>query len=845
MTQGIGRKGFSRAGFVLLVAIFVGLRLFDLTADPPADLDGSGGIYFDEGMLAQGARNKVLFGSFFQDDWNDLYISPLLSLLKLAVFEATGVGLLQVRLIPVAFGLGSLLLFYLILRRGAGRETALLGVTLLGCNHIYGMFNRIGLTETPVSFFMLLAGWLWQEAVLRLGAGAGGGADGESRCASSGAPWLFFGAGAAAFVAYTVKAFPYFIPAITLSGVLAWWLLPADKRSLRRPGALREVGTAAGAFFAGIALTLAIWYFAFYRRFAPSIEQAAAFYRSQQIPSSKGALLKDLIGVPFFRYFTETPVLLGFSVLFIGLGIYLWFHRRELLLPLDLFFACWFVAHFAMFAVLQYRPVRYYLPIVPPMVALAARAMVLLGRRNELRLPERLAPGAIALLFPWLAVCIFYGLPQKLALAGSWIGRTPPQIPTDRLAIGAVAGSLVALGLAAVLTRRLGGRTIPIAPRAAVMACVVLPAALSLSVDALNWGQWAATRRHVIRDTSREFGAAIPDAYIAGLGATTISLENRNRAIHAYGTFFNGNDTFARFPITNLFMGGRNREVEWWYRRYPEEMRRARVLRAIAVKREHYYLYSLVDPTVEAVTGVHPWAESSAREPVATFTVRNNDRERPRDIGGALLLHPADGGSDVVLPGATARAVPAGQSVELGVPGPLPPGSWRLLAFAPPSVEHRFEAEYLAHRTGRRVREERASNSESWETAAPGIAIYGPNLRYPPGVLKASFRLRVETPAAGTIAILRVTADRGRAVLAERRVAGIDLGTAGAFAEIALPEVALAQEQVLEFTAETVGDTKVSFDLVQVSYTSGAWWPEPVTVERNAPGGPAGRKTSL
>jgi hypothetical protein len=343
-----------------------------------------------------------------------------------------------------------------------------------------------------------------------------------------------------------------------------------------------------------------------------------------------------------------------------------------------------------------------------------------------------------------------------------------------------------------------------------------------------------------MRDTSREFGAAIPDAYIAGLGATTISLETRNRAIHVYETFFNGKDTFARFPITHLFMGGRNREVGFWYRRYPVEMRRARVLRAIAVKKEHYFLYSLVDPTVEALTGVSPRAGSPAGEPVATITVRNNDPRRARDIVGALLLHPAGDGSDVVLPAVSAREVPAGQRVDLAVPGPLPPGSWRLLAFVPPAVEHRFEAEYLAHRTGRLLREELASNSEVWEADAPGVAIFGPGLRYPPGVLRASFRLRVEPPAAGALAILRVSADHGRAGLAERRVDAFDLGRAGAFADIALPQVALEQEQVLEFAAETLGGAKVAFDLVQVSYASGVWWGEPVVVGGVTPGGGAG-----
>ena len=805
MRGAIGRKGFALAGFALLLALFVGLRVFDLTADPPADLDGSGGIYFDEGMLAQGARNKILFGNFFQDDWNDLYISPLLSLLKLAVLSVTGVGLLQVRLVAVAFGLGSLLLFYLILRRGAGRPTALLGVTLLGCSHLFGMFNRIGLTETPVCFFMLLAGWLWQEGVLRRGA-----------------RWHLFGAGAAAFVAYTVKAFPYFIPALALATVLAWWLQPAAERSLGRPGARQQIALAAAALLAGIALPLALWYFAFYRRFAASIEQASAFYRAQQIPASAAALLKDLVGVPFFRYFSETPALLFLSVLFIGLCILLWFHRRGRLLPLDLFFVSWFVAHFAMFAVLQYRPVRYYLPIVPPMVAMAARAMLLLGDRAGLSLPRRLSPAALALLCPWLAVSLYYGVPQLVAQTGRWGGRTPSWLTPERLVVGAVAGTLALFAAAAVLAARLGGRRIPVPRGAALAVCVLLPTVVSLAVDARNWQQWAAARRHVIRDTSREFGAAIPDAYIAGLGAPTISLENRNRALHAHERFFNGNDTFARFPLTHLFMGGRNREVDSWYRRYPAEMRYARVLRAIAVKKDHYYLYSLVEPTVEAVA-LKRQGEAGSGGTVATITVRNNDPRRARDIEAALLVRSAGNARDALLPAAIARAVPAGGSVDVDVPGPLPPGAGRLLGFVQPALEHRFEAEYLAHRTGAPVRREGASNAEVWEATAPGSALFGPGLRYPPGVVQVSFRLAVAPPAAGPVAILRVTADRGRTVLAERCAYAAEFGRGGEFVDLALPEAALEQEQALEFTAETVGGAKVAFDQVLVVFRPGVW----------------------
>jgi 4-amino-4-deoxy-L-arabinose transferase-like glycosyltransferase len=139
-----------------------------------------------------------------------------------------------------------------------------------------------------------------------------------------------------------------------------------------------------------------VWYAAFYRPFAPSIQQAMSFYSAQQIPRSAGAVLKNLQRLPFFSYFSVTPVELLFSTLFVGAAFWLWFSNRRRLLPIDLFFLTWFLAHFVMFAALNYRPVRYYLPIVPPMIALAVRGIFLIGCRSSIRVPQRSSPGIAA-----------------------------------------------------------------------------------------------------------------------------------------------------------------------------------------------------------------------------------------------------------------------------------------------------------------------------------------------------------------------------------------------------------------------------------------------------------------
>ena len=66
------RDGFSYIVLIIFIVLF-GLRLIHITADPPANLSWSGGLFFDEGALAHNARNKVLFGEWKLDEWNDFY----------------------------------------------------------------------------------------------------------------------------------------------------------------------------------------------------------------------------------------------------------------------------------------------------------------------------------------------------------------------------------------------------------------------------------------------------------------------------------------------------------------------------------------------------------------------------------------------------------------------------------------------------------------------------------------------------------------------------------------------------------------------------------------------------
>ena len=157
------RRVRATCGLVCLFLLLFALRAVYLTADPPVDLDWSGGLFFDEGMLVHGARNKVLFGTWNLDEWNDFYISPILAYIKWGVFAALGVGIAQARLIPLFFSMLTLLFFYLAMKESFERRTAVLAVALLGLDYVFIMFNLLWLSENAIVFFMVLTAYLWQR----------------------------------------------------------------------------------------------------------------------------------------------------------------------------------------------------------------------------------------------------------------------------------------------------------------------------------------------------------------------------------------------------------------------------------------------------------------------------------------------------------------------------------------------------------------------------------------------------------------------------------------------------------------------------------------------------------
>ena len=137
--------------FVLIGAFFLMflLRVISLDSDAYPRLSWSSALITDEGFYIHNARNLVLFGVERTDDFNNILIMPVLHWLQVAVFKIFGVGAIQARSISVGLSLISLFLFFDLMHRAFRWRVAFASTVFLGLDHIYLLYNRMALMDTP------------------------------------------------------------------------------------------------------------------------------------------------------------------------------------------------------------------------------------------------------------------------------------------------------------------------------------------------------------------------------------------------------------------------------------------------------------------------------------------------------------------------------------------------------------------------------------------------------------------------------------------------------------------------------------------------------------------------
>ncbi len=791
---------FSYLIFFLFLAVCL-IRLVHISADPPVNLSWSGGLFFDEGALAHNARNKVLFGEWKTDEWNDFYYSPILTYIKWGVFSLFGVGMPQLRIVPIVFSWLTLAVLYVTLRAALGRMSAMLALLLLGGNYIFMMYNRIGLTETPLLLCIAGTCYFWQKGLQE-----------RDRRRSA---WLMLLAGVCCFLVYIFKVLlVYFLPVPFAALLLLVFL--ADN-SAERKRLLRLTGYLAG----GLLLTVLLWLAVFYYPNYDSIHQAGDFVKTLSLPHSPRAFFRNIARNPFFTIFAKTPVTLIMAWLYLLYLAYLLVYQRSRIPPVDLFFALWFCAHFLFFLGFSYRPTRYYVPIIPPMTVLAARSLLLLATSKTVSFPYRINTlfWAVGWLFGWLTwvyilIPVYYHSPLASRLS------LPRLSSGYSFVLGAIL-SLMCIDLLAAWARKQRGFSfrIPDTPRWIVIAGLLV---IFFTVNGRHYARWAAHPQYVVRNISQELGHVLDNAYLAGLATPMLCIENSHHALYAWKNFFNDEHLFQKFPVTHLFLTEFNKEVTFYRRHFPEVFKRAELLKTYHIRGTTYYLYSLIEP--EVLVEVSEPADSEASlELVAGITNHDYHATRTINVTWTLQQKQPDGTEFSSEETMTLEPQERAEFLTLPLSEETP---YQLDVFLSEFRQEQYDAEYFYTQIGERRHDALASKGESLYAprGSQGFLTYGLYKIYPPGTYQTDFTLNIMPPTTAEssetpIARIEVTTEKGQRVLAEQTLHAGDFQNTDQYHRFQV-SYTLSSPQPLEFRVFSYGQSGLSVDTLSTVFKS-------------------------
>jgi 4-amino-4-deoxy-L-arabinose transferase-like glycosyltransferase len=521
------------AGLALVLVAAALLRCQHIKADPPLILpqvSGSAGIYFDEGIYCHNARNRILFGRWVTDEWNPLVYNAPLTLIYFLCFKLFGISIVTVKAVNILFGLLGILLFHAGLRRYLAGAPALGLTALFACDFYWLMYNRIGLLENFSTLCFLLGFYLFLRSE-------------EKRW-----PVYFLGL-TAAVAALSKYLFAYFLLATLLAVAYRAW-----QRSDRRQLLL---------FLAGALTAIGPWFVAIYLPFRSTFSKIGGGWGMLSLPRSFEQAAGNLLRQPLPRYLQLMPLAGVLLVLFAGWALLKIVRWRRGGRPggLDVFIALWIAGAVLSLGLLNYRPLRYYLPLLP---ALYLAVSLLLRDRDWLRSEARA-------FWPLAAVPALLAFPFFQALAA---GRSAFQVFPLFLRLA------VLLSLAAIAVFFLARRPGWIKAGAATAFVVMLAGSLFL-----YHSQFYRRPSYRLEAASRYMATLPAGSVVMGQEAPRLTLNTRFQAILAYENWFNDRDPFRRYAPDFLLVLDRfgDAEMGWIRRRFPEVAAGLRKMRSFPV----------------------------------------------------------------------------------------------------------------------------------------------------------------------------------------------------------------------------------------------------------------------
>lgn len=530
-------------GLALILILAAGLRLQHVKADPPLilpALSGSAGVYFDEGIYCHNARNKILFGRWIMDEWNPLVYNAPLTMIYFAGFKLFGISIVTVKVINILFSLLGILLFHAGLRTymSSGQALALSGLFALD---FYGlMYNRIGLLENFSSLCFLLSFYLFVRARGRQG-------------------MTFLLGLTVTLTALSKYLFLYFLISTLLAVAYQAW---------RRSNVRLLISFLAGGLAVGLP-----WFLGIYLPFRATFSKIGSGWGMLSLPRSLSQVWSNLVQNPLSRYMQLLPVAALLLILFGGLMLLKLLRAKEAdrLRELDLFLFLWIAGAVLSMGILNYRPLRYYLPLWP---ALYLAISVLIRDRDWIRTQSR-----------W-----FWPLTVIPAALFIPLGRYLTARPS--------AFFIFPLGLRALIYLSLAGIVLyfifrsPALKRSleGLVLAVMLGTSLFLYV-----GNFYLKPTYQLEAASRYLETLPAGSVLMGQEALRLTLETPFKAFMAYENWFNDQDLFNRYKPTHLIVLDKfgDMELGWIQRKYPEVAPRLKSVHKFPVWNTTMSLYSV------------------------------------------------------------------------------------------------------------------------------------------------------------------------------------------------------------------------------------------------------------
>ncbi len=536
----LSKKWIAALCAVLIIA-GVASRILFINADAPQDISISAAIYTDEGFKTYSPRNRVLFGDWKwtpEDEYRSwVNSSPVATASYTWIFKHFGVSFPTIRSLSIFYGTMTVLLLFIFMFYCYNLSAALSGTVFFSLNFFVIMFNRLGLYETHLVFYSVLAlfllylSWRVLDSLYRKRKSL----NVTVRLAYVLLAIIMFGFALTAMITgFHIKK------SITLILVA---LLPAIILSLM---VLHERTNRKRASMFALIMGLMVLGYLLFAHLSFLHSPLNSFFNlrilgvkiDSILPLRSLAPLYVLVGKGMYREFVFLQPVILFMAFYYAVYTFYRFSYRGEKPSVDLYLSSWFFFGFVLLMMLQYNPARYFLMLTVPAAILASRGLHALGNgtlssfRDSARPFTIKAILSIASFFAVLysAVIIYvhvipFSIRNRLydSVYPHAIGGTISKALPVLLTVGTVV--IIIAVVFFILKKRI--RNWIFNPSNAVTLLLII-----LAFHCFQAGRWMITHDNHLYSISKELGEELPgNAVIAGSWSAGLVCENGLRAL--------------------------------------------------------------------------------------------------------------------------------------------------------------------------------------------------------------------------------------------------------------------------------------------------------------------------